>query len=167
MTKLTFGNRNNTNNNATENTAVEEKPMSAFERMKAKANAKSGSATPKEGEREQVKYWLNIGKEVSYQEENELGELEDKTLFVSLDVPMNLEDIKVKESRSNSEFQQAMNIAKTELLEALLQFAYQIPEGESAIVEDIQVQIRHAGNNTKVKAKAENHPLLSAFRNLK
>ena len=131
----------------------------------AKANSQQQHQQAPKEERAPVKYWMNIGKNVTYTETNEDGTVEQKEVFVSLEVPIAVEEIKVKDTKSNNVFQQALKMAKEDLLASVLEFAYSIPEGEAKVVNGLEVQIRHAGNNSAVVTNAKEHPLLKALHN--
>lgn len=165
---LNFANLNtdfaNTNSNKTEAPTMNAFEIARQRAEQAKANSQQQQQAPKE-ERAPVKYWMNIGKNVTYTETNEDGTVEQKEVFVSLEVPIAVEEIKVKDTKSNNVFQQALKMAKEELLASVLEFAYAIPEGEARVVNGLEVQIRHAGNNSAVVTSAKDHPLLKALHN--
>lgn len=141
---------------------------SKFEETKARmqANKQAGATATQSNsdDKPQIKFWVNIGRELEYQELNEAtGEMEDKTVFISLETKIALDNIEVKGTRSNNEFQQVLAIAKEQLLKDVVGFAQGIAEGESKICNGLKVQIRHAGNNEKVIANAKEHPMLKAM----
>lgn len=131
------------------------------QKQQQSAPARNNSAKAEGKEKAPVKYWLNIGVPVAYTD-TETGE--DVESFINLDVAIDLESIKLRNSRSSNVHMQALYMAKEELLESLLKQAFNTPQGETSMT-DLQVQIRHVGENTEVVEKAEESPLLKAFRN--
>jgi hypothetical protein len=121
-------------------------------------NQTTAAPTTAKADRPKADLWVNIGFPITY--EDTKGETQTK--FVSLPVGIPLDTIEALPVKGSSEEFRALQAARNDLLEQLIEAGKALQPGEELVIDELQIQLRRV-NEDAVPIKAEDNPLAKKF----